>query len=135
MATAGALVGFGLRDGTVGRSFIVAGGSILAQLGIPVLPHQVAAVTLGVILHFAWIVALGVCFALVARALRGAALLLAALAFAAAVYVLAGRLVPSLVHATLMALYSTARVLFVHVILALGLAAGMRLARQESASR
>ena len=135
MATAGALVGFGLRDGTVGRSFVVAGGAILSRLGIPVLPHQVAAVTIGVMLHFAWIVALGVCFALVARTLRGAMLVLAALAFTGIVYVLADRVVPAVVHATLTALFSTARVVFVHVILALGLAAGMRIARQEGASR
>jgi hypothetical protein len=135
MATAGALVGFGLRDGAVGRSFVVAGGAILSRFGIPVIPNQGAAVMLGVLLHFAWIVALGVCFAVVARTLRGAALILAAVVFAGAVYLLADRVIPSLVHATLTALFSTARVVFVHVVLALGLAAGMRLARQEGASR
>ena len=125
-ATIGAVVGLGLRHGLALRPFATVGRALLERLGIP-LSH--GSVTIGVALVSVAIIVLGVCFTIVAAPLRGLRLFMAALLFATMAWVIAAYIVPPILVLSDPTVFGTAQRVFICVLLALSLVAGMRLAR------
>jgi hypothetical protein len=123
-ATAGAIVGLGLRHGDALGPFTLAGRTVVGAA-----PTIVAAVA-GAGLHLGWMVVWGACFTLVAAALRGPKLLVAAALFATGVWALSTYVLPGVAPAARAAGLSIPQSVFLHLLLALGLASGMRLAQR-----
>jgi hypothetical protein len=123
--TAGAIIGLGLRHGAAVDPFTLTGRPLVGAA--PVLVATIA----GFALHFGWMLVWGACFTLVAASLRGGRLAAAAIVFAIALWGLSNYLVPSAEPATRAAALTAPQSLFVHLLLALGLASGMRLAQEH----
>lgn len=96
-ASAGGVVGFGLRHGTAALPFEMAGRA-LAVLGSADLPRW-ALVAGGLVAHALWGTLAGVAFALAARPLAGWRYLGATAAFALGLFVLGGTFVPGVLGA------------------------------------
>jgi hypothetical protein len=133
-ATGGALIGLGVRDRTPGRALALVGQRLR---GVPDFVTPDAgfglAALLGAAHHTVVIMAWGAVFALLAGHLRGVRLLLVAALFAAAVWLLNAYALPApLRFADGVAAYPPHR-WFVYTVLALALAAGMRIAPRERA--
>ena len=75
------------------------------------------------------VIVLGVCFTIVAAALRGVRLFAAALIFAAIAWAVSAYVVPSILVLSTEIVLGTAQRVFICTLLALSLVAGMRLAR------
>lgn len=82
MATAGALVGFGVRDGDVARAFVFAGRLLLEPRGIPAAALPALSLVVGVLHHALVAIVWGVVLAVLLGTLRGGKRLLAALVVA-----------------------------------------------------
>ena len=128
-ATTGAVLGFGLRHGSATRPFADAGGYVLAAVANVTGITGTAGALFGIALHLAWSMVLGVCFTFVAGALRGPRLVLAAVAFALLLWALLTRVVPATQPATGVLSLSAPQLLLLHLLLAVGLALGMRVAQ------
>ncbi|HET6679906.1 MAG TPA: hypothetical protein VFG84_01785 [Gemmatimonadaceae bacterium] len=128
-ATAGALVGFGIRGRPASRPFMEAGRALLGHDAILTASSGAIVLGAGILLHIVAMLVLGVCFSLVAAGLRGVRLLLAASVFSALVFVAVHRLLPLPPAPGLMTGWPTPRLVIIYVTLALALTAGMRLAR------
>jgi hypothetical protein len=127
-ATAGVLVGLGLRHDAATTAFFLAGRSLVASSAGMIAPTPVA-VVLGIVIHVAWMVLWGVCFTIVAARLRGAALFLAAALFAALIGTLSATFLPGALGAGAVAALTRAQTLFFLSLLGLSLAAGTLIAR------
>jgi hypothetical protein len=127
-ATAGALVGFGVREGAPGASFLTAGRLLLGVAPTEGGDAQVAAAAVGVLAHAATCVVWGLLFGLVAARLRGLRLIAAALVFAAAVYGIR-EYVPALLRVGYGSRAFPPQLVLLHAALALALAAGIRIAQ------
>ncbi len=134
-ATTGAVLGLGLRHGAATEPFAAAGTSVLASLGFVTGVTPAVAAAVGMALHLAWVVVWGVCFTSVAGTLRGPRLALAAAALALLLWVLSARAEPSTLRASGVLSLSSAQLLLVNLLLALGLALGMRVAQLGSRVR
>lgn len=132
--TAGALVGLGIRHEAAIAPFLVLGRSTLAALTGGVAPSAIA-IAAGVVVHALWMVLWSICFTVVAAPLRGARLLFAALLFSTLVYALSVTVLPAALGAGAMAPLTRPQTLFYAFLIALSLAAGMRLARDDSRGR
>ncbi len=95
IATGGALLGFGWREGEAGRAFRLAGRGLLERFGVVSSAAPLTSVALGYLHHLAVATAWGVLLALVVLPLRGVARVLVALAIAAAYAVVAGTWLPA----------------------------------------
>ena len=126
-ATAGAVVGFGMTQGAPAEAFTSAGRLLLGVAPTEGGGRQLGAFAVGVLLHVGGALAWGLAFALIAGRLRGVRLLAAALLFAAAVYLVRER-APALLRIGHGARAFPPQVVVLHVVLALALAAGIRLA-------
>jgi hypothetical protein len=128
-ATAGALVGFGMRERAPARFFSAAGQQLR---GVPafVTPDRGfgTAAWLGIAQHLVVVALWAVLFTSLAARLRGLALVGAAAAFATAVFVVDGVL-PDALRLAAGALSGPQR-LVVAIVFASALVAGMRLARE-----
>ena len=127
-ATIGAVVGLGLRHGLALRPFATTGRALLERLGLSVSSGGVPT-AVGLAFVCVAIIVLGVCFTIVAAPLRGLRLLVVALLFATIAWIIAAFVVPSILGLSDATVLGTAQRVFVCVLLALGLVAGMRLAR------
>ena len=127
--TIGAVIGLGLRHGLATRPFMTAGYGVLESLGVRAASRGAAPVLVGVAVVAAAIIVLGVCFTFVAASLRGFRLLIVALLFAASAWAVYAYIVPSILVQSGGLELGTAQRVFLFTLLALGLAAGMRLAR------
>jgi hypothetical protein len=87
IATGGALLGLGWRDGETGRVFRLAGRGLLERLGVPSVTAPLTSVALGYLHHLLVATVWGVLLALVVLPQRGIWRLVSAVV-AAAVYVL-----------------------------------------------
>jgi len=130
-ATIGAMMGLGLRHGLALRPFTSAGGALLEWVGVTTARGPVV-VIVGLALVAAAIIVLGVCFTIVAAPLRGLSLVAVACVFGAMSWVVSAYVVPSILAPSGGAVLGTAQQIFLCVLLALGLVAGMRLARPSS---
>lgn len=127
-ATAGALLGFGLRQGTPARPFNALAGLVLGDRAGGIWGFDSVVTVTGVLVHVAVTLGWGLLFARFARGMRGLRLVVAALVAALAALavdaVLAGRVLGVNVSDAL----APAQVVAVHLVLGVALAVGMRLA-------
>jgi len=128
-ATAGAIVGFARQesDGVL-APFATSGRMLLGVAAGDERLAQLAALSAGVALHVALVVAWAMLFALLAGALRGVRLLLAAALFAFAVYGASRVALPALLRLGHGVRAFPPQVAVLYGVLAIGLAIGMRLA-------
>jgi hypothetical protein len=126
-ATAGVLVGFGLRHGSSLDPFHVYGRAALGAATGRVASRDLA-ILAGFLAHTLWMLLWGVCFSVVATPLRGSRTALAALAYAALLGVLSVSIVPGALGAASLATLSAAQRVFLVLVVAGTLTAGMRLA-------
>lgn len=127
-ATAGALVGLGLRHDAATLPFEMAGRALLGAWRLAT-DSTGFAVLLGAIAHLLWISLWGVCFTLVATSLRGLALSAGALLFALLLGALAGTVVPGALGAAAFASLSSAQTAFFLALLAGAFIAGVGVVR------
>ena len=126
--TVGAVIGLGLRHGLALRPFTSAGVALFDRLGLPVMRGSVATVV-GLALVTAAVIVLGVCFTIVAAPLRGLRLLLSAVMFSAIGWGVSLYVVRSILVLSDGTVLGSAQRVFIFVMLAFALVAGMRLAR------
>lgn len=126
--SAGVLSGLGMRHGVAFTPFEIFGRAFAARFAGVVLAPPVAT-AVGVVLHVTCMVLWGVCFALFAARLRGGALLTAAILFAAFIGAIGATVAPGALGAAGVASLTIAQTVFLLALLALTLAAGMRVAR------
>ena len=127
-ATVGALIGLGLRHGLALHPFASLGRALLVLAGASA-PRGAAATLAGLAAVAVAIIVLGVCFTIVAAPLRGVRLIAVAILFAAVGWAVSAYVVPSMLVSNGGTVLGTAQRLFVCALLAIGLLAGMRLAR------
>ena len=127
-ATIGAIIGLGLRHGLALRPFASTGMSLLETFGVAETPALIP-VILGLVLVASAIIVLGVCFTVVAAPLRGLRLLGVAFVFGALGWAVSTYVVPAILAPSAGAVLGPAQQVFVCALLAVGLVAGMRLAR------
>lgn len=94
IATGGALLGLGIREGEPGRAFRLAGRSLLERIGVPSLSAPLTSVTLGYVHHLVIATAWGVLIGLLILPLRGATRVIAAIAAAVLYGMITLRFVP-----------------------------------------
>ena len=127
-ATAGALLGFGLQQGTPARPFNALAGLILGDRAGGIWGFHPVVTATGVLVQVAVILGWGLLFARLARGMRGLRLAAAALVAAAATLAVdaffAGRVLGVDVSDAL----APAQVIALHIVLGVALAVGMRLA-------
>jgi hypothetical protein len=129
-ATAGALLGFGVRAGSPASLFSAAGDRLR---GLPpfVAPDRGFRVSagLGVLHHVALVVVWSIAFALLVRRVRGRMVVIAAATFAALAIVI-DALLPPVLRFAAGAMTPAQRVVYC-VVLGVALGTGMRLAQRE----
>ena len=123
-ATAGALIGLGLRHGAATLPFEMGGRALLGSWRLATTVEGVA-VSLGVMSHLLWMTLWGVCFSVVATQLRGLALPAGALLFVLFLGALAGTVVPGALGAAAFAGLTTAQTAFLLTLLAGAFIAGV----------
>lgn len=126
-ATAGVLVGLGVRHHEATTPFLLSGRSLVATLTGVLAPPLLATVT-GVLVHAFWMLLWGVCFSLVAASLRGARLAGLAVLFAVTVRYLGATVLPGALGAGALASLSSAQTWFLVILFALSLVVGVQLA-------
>ena len=124
-ATAGALVGLGVRHDLAISPFVTAGRSFFWKVGAH-LPSPLLALSTGVLVHFMWMILWGICFSALATHLRGFALLIAGTLFVVFIAALASTIVPGALGAAEMTSLNAAQTLFVLTLLGGSLVVGMR---------
>jgi len=127
-ATAGVIVGLGVRYDSALTPFLLAGRATIATMSGLVVSPLVATVS-GIVVHTAWMLLWGVCFSAVATALRGVRLWVAAAIFAALVGVLSATIVPGALGAGAMVAQTGPQTVVFLTLFAVALLAGMRFAR------
>jgi hypothetical protein len=127
-ATAGVIVGLGLRHASALTPFLLTGRATLTRM-TGLIPSPALATLLGLLVHTFWMVLWGVCFSMVATMMRGTRLAVAALVFAVLVGVLASTVAPGALGAGVMGAQTLPQTFLYVTILAMSLLAGMRLAR------
>lgn len=134
-ATAGVLVGFGLRQEMPARAFNAAGSIVLDRRTDGVWQFDALVTPVGVLVHIAWMIMLGIVLALVATNRRGIWLLLLAVLVSLAAFALNAYVVPPHLRPGSYALGNTAAVVVLYATLALGLAAGVALSQRRVRDR
>ena len=95
IATGGALLGIGWREGEAGRVFRLAGRGLLERFGVVSSAAPLTSVALGYLHHLAVATAWGILLALIVLPLRGLVRVAAALTVAVGYAVLAGTWLPA----------------------------------------
>ena len=95
IATGGALLGLGWREGEAGRVFRLAGRGLLERFGVVSSAAPLTSVALGYLHHLAVATAWGIRLALIVLPLRGLVRVTAALTVAVGYAVLAGTWLPA----------------------------------------
>jgi hypothetical protein len=126
-ATAGVIVGLGVRHGEALTPFFLTGRSLLATLTGALAPPVLATVA-GLLVHAFWMLLWSVCFTLVAASLRGMRLALAAALCAVVVRALGATVLPGALGAGALASLSAPQTWFLLTLFALSLFVGTRLA-------
>jgi hypothetical protein len=126
-ATAGVIVGLGLRHQSALRPFLMSGRSTFAAITGLVAPIPLAT-TFGFAVHAGWMVLWGICFSMIATPMRGLQRLFAAILLAVLAGVLSMSIAPGALGAGGMAVQSDAQTLILLTVFALSLLGGIRLA-------
>ena len=128
-ATAGALLGFGMRAGTPVRGFNILASFVLGDQARGVWGWSSTVTLTGIALHVAMMMGWGVLFTLVAATMRGWRLAAAAAATGLCIWVVSTFVVLRGAGAGADEVLGTGQVAGLHVVLAVALAVGMRFAR------
>ena len=128
-ATAGAILGFGMRAGTPARGFNVLASFVLGDQARGVWGWSSTVTLTGIALHVAMMMGWGVLFALVAVTLRGWRLAAVAVGMGLGIWVVSTFVVLRGAGAGAEEVLGTGQVAGLHVVLAVALAVGMRFAR------
>lgn len=129
-ATAGALVGLGMRHDLATLPF-ASGGRALFDAWRLAAPTVGVAIGVGLAAHLMWSALWGICFSLVALRLRGLALPAGALLFVLLLGALSSTAVPGALGAAAFAPLTAAQTAFLLVLLAGAFIAGVSLVRQR----
>jgi hypothetical protein len=127
-ATAGALLGFGIQQGTPARPFNAIAGLVLGDRADRIWGFHLVATVVGVIVHIALTLGWALLFARLAGGLRGLRLAGAAFGIAATAFAVNVLLVSRLLGAHVSDVLVPAQVIALHVVLGVALGVGMRLA-------
>jgi hypothetical protein len=127
-ATAGVIVGLGLRHDSALAPFLISGRAVAAAT-TGFLAPPVPATVLGLLVHVVWMLLWGICFSALATPLRGLGRLAAAAGFAALVGYLATAIIPGALGAAMIAATTRPQIVFLLALFAMALVTGMRLAR------
>ena len=130
-ATSGVLIGLGARHEAATIPFLLTGRSVWASFA-GALSSPATAIVLGLLIHTAWMIAWGVGFSVVALSLQGPPLLLAAAIFSLVAGILSRTVMPRALGAASLAGLSWPQLAFLLALMALSLAAGMRVARETA---
>jgi hypothetical protein len=125
IATGGALLGIGWREGEAGRAFRLAGRGLLERLGVLSAAAPLTSVALGYLHHLIVATAWGVLLSLLVLPLRGAIRWLAALGVALGYMVLAGYALPAPLRIGYAVTSNTAGAIPIGAALALALLGGI----------
>ena len=126
-ATAGVIVGLGLRHHSAMRPFLMSGRATFAALTGLVAPTLLAT-TLGILAHACWMVLWGICFSMVATPLRGTQRPFAAALLVLLAGFLSRSVAPGALGAGGMATQGDAELVVLLGVFALALLGGIRLA-------
>jgi hypothetical protein len=129
-ATAGALVGLGMRHDVAVLPFATTGRALFDAWRLAA-PTMLVSVVVGVVAHLMWSALWGVCFSVVALGLRGLALPAGALLFVLFLGALSSTAVPGALGAAAFAPLSTAQTAFLLVLLAGAFIAGVAVVRHR----
>ncbi len=127
-ATAGALLGFGLQQGTPARPFNAIASFLLGDRAHGIWGFHLVVTVVGVIVLVAVTLGWGVLFARLAGGMRGLRLAGTALVVAAAALIVNVLIATRLRGAYVSDVLAPAQVVALHLVLGVALAAGMRLA-------
>ena len=132
IATGGALIGLGLREGESSRVFRLVGRTLLERMGVPSAAAPLTSVAVGYLHHLVIASAWGVALGLVVLALRGPMRLFAALLAAAAYGLVALWFMPPMLRIGFSVTSSVPSVVPIVVALLMALLGGVWLAAAES---
>jgi hypothetical protein len=127
-ATAGALLGFGIQQGTPARPFNAVASLLLGDRAGAIWGFHPVVTVVGVIVHVALTLGWGLLFARLAGGMRGLRLAGAALVAAAAALAVDVLIGTRLIGANVSDVLAPAQVIALHVVLGVALGVGMRLA-------
>jgi hypothetical protein len=127
-ATAGALAGFGVRQGTPARPFNVLAYVVLGDRAAGTWGFDPVVTVVGVLLHSIVVCAYGLLFVLLLGIVRGRRLWISAGVFAAVVYAVGLFFGPRLFGGVISTVLQPIQVVALHIVLAAALAGGMRFA-------
>jgi hypothetical protein len=127
-ATAGALLGFGIQQGTPARPFNSLAGVLLGDRAGDIWGFHPVVTVLGLLVHLAVTFGWGVLFARLARGMRGVRLAAAATAAALLALAVDVIVVGRLIGVNVTDVLAPAQVIALHMVLGVALGVGMRLA-------
>jgi hypothetical protein len=127
-ATAGALLGFGIQQGTPARPFNVIASLVLGDRADRIWGFHPVVTVVGVIVHVALTSGWGLLFARLAGGMRGLRLAGAALGIAATALAVDVLFVSRVLGAHVSDVLAPAQVIALHIVLGVALGVGMRLA-------
>jgi hypothetical protein len=127
-ATAGALLGFGVQQGTPARPFNAVASLLLGDRADAIWGFHPVVTLVGVLTHLALTLAWGLLFARLARGMRGLRLAGMALFVTVVAFAVDMLIGTRLVGANVSNVLVPAQVIALHVVLGVALAVGMRLA-------
>ena len=127
-ATAGALLGFGIQQGTPARPFNAVASLLLGDRADRIWGFHPVVTVVGVIVHVALTFGWGLLFARVASGMRGLRLAGAALGIAAAALAVDLLIITRLLGVDVSDVLTPAQVIVLHLVLGVALGVGMRLA-------
>lgn len=127
-ATAGALLGFGMQQGTPARPFNALASLVLGDRADRIWGFHPVVTVVGVIVHVALTCGWGLLFARLAGGTRGLRLAGAALGIAATALAVDVLVVTRLLGAHVSDVLAPAQVIALHIVLGVALGVGMRLA-------
>jgi hypothetical protein len=129
-ATAGALVGFGIRHDDAMRPFAALGATVLTGFGATTPPRLVAIVA-GFLAHVSWMVFWGIAFAAIAHRRTRATIVLVALLTGLVATLAAGYFVPAALGAVKFAALQGIQAVLCIVLMTAGLVMGRELSRAD----
>jgi hypothetical protein len=127
-ATAGALLGFGIQQGTPARPFNAIAALVLGDRADRIWGFHLVVTVVGVIVHVALTFGWGLLFARLAGGMRGLRLAGAALGIAAAALAVDVLIATRVLGSHVSDVLAPAQVIALHVVLGIALGVGMRLA-------
>ena len=127
-ATAGAVLGFGLQQGTPARPFNTIASLVLGDRADRIWGFHPVVTVVGVIVHAALALGWGVLFARLAGGMRGLRLAGAALGIAATALAVDVLIITRFLGTHVSDVFAPAQVIALHMILGVALGVGMRLA-------